>query len=82
MSGDFEQRVDRLVADLVDLVGRHLGDGTEADAVLEALAAVLGTTIASTVTSVDDLERSLEIASLRIQQTSDDAFIHRASKGD
>jgi len=82
MSGDFEQRVARRVADLVDLVGRHLGDGTEADAVLEALAAVLGTTIASTVTSVDDLERSLEIASLRIQQTSDDAFIHRASKGD
>ncbi len=82
MSGDFEQRVDRLIADLVDLVGRHIEDGTGADAVLEALAAVLGTTIASTVTSVDDLERSLEIASLRIQQSSDDAFIHRASGRD
>lgn len=81
MGDDFEQRVARLIADLVDLVGRHMKEGAEADAVLEALAAALGTTIASTVTSVDDLERSLEIASLRIQQTSDDAFIQQASAG-
>lgn len=79
MGDDFEQRVARLIADLVDVVGRHMKEGAEADAVLEALAAALGTTIASTVTSVDDLERSLEIASLRIQQTSDDAFIQQAS---
>lgn len=81
MGDDFEQRVARLIADLVDVVGRHMKEGAEADAVLEALAAALGTTIASTVTSVDDLERSLEIASLRIQQTSDDAFIQQASAG-
>lgn len=79
MGDDFEQRVERLIADLVDVVGRHMKEGAEADAVFEALAAVLGTTIASTVTSIDDLERSLEIASLRIQQTSDDAFIQQAS---
>jgi hypothetical protein len=79
MGDDFEQRVERLIADLVDVVGRHMKEGAEADAVLEALAAALGTTIASTVTSVDDLERSLEIASLRVQQTSDDAFIQQAS---
>ncbi len=79
MGDDFEKRVEVLIGDLVDLVGRHMREGAEADAVLEALAAVLGTTIASTVSSVDDLERSLEIASLRIQQTSDDAFIQQAS---
>jgi hypothetical protein len=79
MGDDFEQCVARLIADLVDVVGRHMKEGAEADAVLEALAAALGTTIASTVTSVDELERSLEIASLRIQQTSDDAFIQQAS---
>ena len=79
---DFEQRVELLIGDLVDVVGRHMKQGAEADAVLEALAAVLGTTIASTVSSVDDLERSLEIASLRIQQTSDDAFIQQASGRD
>lgn len=79
---DFEKRVELLIGDLVDVVGRHMKQGAEADAVLEALAAVLGTTIASTVSSVDDLERSLEIASLRIQQTSDDAFIQQASGRD
>jgi hypothetical protein len=79
LGDDFEKRVEVLIGDLVDLVGRHMREGAEADAVLEALAAVLGTTIASTVSSVDDLERSLEIASLRIQQTSDDAFIQQAS---
>ena len=79
MGDDFEKRVERLMGDLVDVVGRHMTEGAEADAVLEALAAVLGTTIASTVSSVDDLERSLEIASLRIQQTSDDAFIQQAA---
>lgn len=82
MDDDFEKRVERLAGDLVDVVGRHMREGADADAVLEALAAVLGTTIAGTVSSVDDLERSLEIASLRIQQASDDAFIHRASERD
>jgi hypothetical protein len=82
LADDFEKRVELLIGDLVDVVGRHMKLGAEADAVLEALAAVLGTTIAGTVSSVDDLERSLEIASLRIQQTSDDAFIQQASARD
>ena len=82
MGDDFEKRVERLTGDLVDVIGRHMKQGAEADAVLEALAAILGTTIASTAGSVDDLERSLEIASLRIQQTSDDAFIQQASGRD
>jgi len=76
---EFERRVALLIGDLVDVVGRHMKQGTEADAVLEALAAALGTTIAATADSVDELERSLEIASLRMQQTSDDAFIRQAS---
>lgn len=76
---DFEKRLGRLSADLVDVVRLHLHEGAGADVVLEALAAVLGTTIAGTVSSVDELERALEIASLRIQQTSDDAFVHQAS---
>ena len=79
---DFEKRVDRLIAELVDVVGRHMKLGAGPDAVLEALAAVLGTTIAVTVSSVDELERSLEIASLRVQQSSDDAFIQQASARD
>gem|GEM_PF-7088931 len=79
MADDFEKRVERLIEDLVAVVGRHLERGTGADAVLEALAVVLGTTIANTVASVDELERALEIASLRVQQTSDDAFIAQSS---
>jgi hypothetical protein len=82
MSDDFERRIERLIADFIDVVDRHMKEGAEADAVLEALAAVLGTTIASTVASVDDLERTLEIATLRIQQASDDTFIHQASARD
>lgn len=77
--GSFERSVEALIGDLVGVVGRHMSQGVGADAVLEALAAVLGTTIASTVDSIDELERSLEIASLRIQQTSDDAFVQQAS---
>jgi hypothetical protein len=80
MGDNFEKRVDALAIDLVDVVRTHMARGVEADAVLEALAAVLGTTIASTVNSVDDLERSLEIASLRIQQTSDDAFVQSPAR--
>lgn len=76
---DFEKRLGRLSVDLVDVVRQHLHEGAGADVVLEALAAVLGTTIAGTVSSVDELERALEIASLRIQQTSDDAFVHQVS---
>jgi hypothetical protein len=76
---EFEKRLGRLSVDLVDVVRQHLHEGAGADVVLEALAAVLGTTIAGTVSSVDELERALEIASLRIQQTSDDAFVHQAS---
>ncbi|MFC3711188.1 hypothetical protein ACFOMD_01305 [Sphingoaurantiacus capsulatus] len=75
----FERQVDELSADLVEVVRTHIARGTPVDAVLEAVAAVLGTTIASTVTSVDELERSLEIASLRVQQSSDDAFVHSAN---
>lgn len=72
---EFEKRVDALSADLVEVVRTHIVRGVPVDAVLEALAAVLGTTIASTAGSVDELERSLEIAALRIQQSSDDAFV-------
>ncbi len=82
LNDDFERRVELLIGDLVAVVGRHMTQGTEADAVLEALAAVLGTSIAGTVGSIDELERSLEIASLRMQQASDDAFIQQASKRD
>jgi hypothetical protein len=80
MGDDFEKRVDALAIDLVEVVRTHMARGVEADVVLEALAAVLGTTIAGTVNSVEDLERSLEIASLRIQQTSDDAFVHSTAR--
>ncbi len=75
----FERQVEELSGDLVEVVRTHIARGTPVDAVLEALAAVLGTTIASTVNSVDELERSLEIAALRVQQSSDDAFVHGAS---
>lgn len=78
---DFDALVDALSRDLIEVVRVHIARGTPVDAVLEALAAVLGTTIASTVTSIDELERSLEIASLRVQQSSDDAFVHGASSG-
>lgn len=76
---DFDRLVDDLSRDLIEVVRVHIARGTHIDAVLEALAAVLGTTIASTVSSIDELERSLEIAALRIQQSSDDAFVHGAS---
>ena len=74
----FERQVEELSGDLVEVVRTHIARGTPVDAVLEAVAAVLGTTIASTVNSVDELERSLEIAALRVQQSSDDAFVHGA----
>lgn len=76
---DFEKRVEVLSGDLVEVVRTHIVRGVPVDAVLEALAAVLGTTIAGTVNSVDELERSLEIAALRVQQSSDDAFVQGAS---
>lgn len=76
---DFEKRVERLSTDLIEVVRAHLARGAHVDAVLEALAAVLGTTVASTVRSIDDLERSLEIAALRVQQSAEDAFVHDAS---
>lgn len=72
---EFEKRVEQLSGDLVEVVRTHIVRGVPVDAVLEALAAVLGTTIAGTVNSVDELERTLEIAALRIQQSSDDAFV-------
>lgn len=75
----FERQVEVLSADLVEVVRTHIARGVPVDAVLEAVAAVLGTTIASTVTSVDEMERSVEIATLRIQQSSDDAFVHGAA---
>ena len=78
---DFDALVDALSRDLIEVVRVHIARGTHVDAVLEALAAVLGTTIASTATSIDELERSLEIAALRIQQSSDDAFVHGTSSG-
>ena len=78
-STDFERLVDDVSRDLIEVIRAHIAQGTQADAVLEALAAVLGTTIASTADSVDELERNLEIATLRIQQSSDDAFVHGAS---
>ncbi|MDO9487333.1 MAG: hypothetical protein Q7J32_03090 [Sphingomonadaceae bacterium] len=76
---DFERRVAALSGDLVEVVRTHIVRGVPVDAVLEALAAVLGTTIAGTVSSVDELERTLEIAALRIQQSSDDAFVQGPS---
>lgn len=76
---DFEKRVEALSIDLIEVVRTHIARGVPVDAVLEGLAAVLGTTIASTVDSVDELERSLEIAALRVQQSSDDAFVQGAS---
>ncbi len=76
---EFEKRVEVLSGDLVEVVRTHLVRGVPVDAVLEALAAVLGTTIAGTSSSVDELERSLEIAALRVQQSSDDAFVQGAS---
>lgn len=79
-SSEFERQVDDLSRDLIEVVRVHLARKAPIDAVLEALAAVLGTTIASTVTSVDELERSLEIAALRVQQSSDDAFVNDARR--
>lgn len=79
---DFEELVDDVSRDLIEVIRAHLARGRNVDAVLEALAAVLGTTIASTADSVDELERNLEIAALRVQQSSDDAFVHGPSSSD
>lgn len=81
-NSDFEAQVDDLSRDLIEVVRAHLARGRNVDAVLEALAAVLGTTIASTANSMDELERNLEIAALRVEQSSEDAFVHgSASSG-
>ena len=75
---DFEEVVGRVSADLVDVVRLHLGRGVDASAVLEALAQVLGTAIGGTADSVDEAERQVEIASLRVQQSVDDTFVSKA----
>jgi hypothetical protein len=75
---DFEEIVARVSADLVDVVRLHLARGVDASAVLEALAQVLGTAIGGTADSVDEAERQVEIASLRVQQSVDDTFVSKA----
>ena len=75
---DFEEVVGRVSADLVDVVRLHLARGVDASAVLEALAQVLGTAIGGTADSVDEAERQVEIASLRVQQSVDDTFVSKA----